>query len=126
MCLLTDILASFYNNRWCLTVEDETMKGLSLSSFKLARVAMICIRLDRLSMTSYGLCLRYLYAHNNRGCQLPSKLTFLRFSGGVLESRFLNSFRGHLKKNSLKLFYSQKLFLVKKLGFLFSFGRNRC
>ena len=47
----------------------------------------------------HNLHLRYLHATINRECNLLSKLTFLRFSGGVLISRFLTHFGGHLKKN---------------------------
>ena len=32
ICSLTTFLVSFSNNRWCPTVEDETIKSQSLSS----------------------------------------------------------------------------------------------
>ena len=61
----------------------------------------------------HNLFLRYLHATINRECNLVSKLTFLRFSGGVLISRFLTHFGGHLKKNSLnfKKFCRTEFFL---------------
>ena len=68
------------NNRWCPTVEDETIKK-SVITFKLMHVTQMYI-FKPIFMTVYKHHWRYLDAPNEKGCQLVSKLTFLRFSGG--------------------------------------------